>query len=197
MRKIPTIFVRDDTDRRFVTSRPHADCDWVFRGEGVPTRKYDGTCVMYDGGQWWARREVKADRPAPPGFVLVQTDQTTGKSVGWEPVEKSPFAKFHAEALREGGTDWHTGTYELVGPKVNGNPERATAHRLIEHATAAKVDLTERGFDAIRLAVLAARDADGCEGIVFHHEDGRMAKVKARDFRRAAPATLARSTGQD
>jgi hypothetical protein len=32
--------------------------------------------------------------------------------------------------------------------------------------------------------VLAARDVDGCEGIVFHHDDGRMAKIKARDFRR-------------
>ena len=200
MRKIPTIFVRDDNDRRFVTSRPHPDCDWVFRGEGVPTRKYDGTCVMYDGDQWWARREVRAagalyarnsraPRPAPPGFVLVQTDETTGKSVGWEPIEQSSFARFHAEALREAGAgaDWRTGTYELVGPKVNGNPERVAGHRLIEHATAAKVDLTERSFDAIRLAVLAAREGDGCEGIVFHHEDGRMAKIKARDFRRAAP----------
>ena len=78
------------------------------------------------------------------------------------------------------------GTYELVGPKVNGNPERVSAHRLVEHAAAAKLDLSERTFEAIRTAVLAARDSDGCEGIVFHHEDGRMAKIKARDVRRAA-----------
>ena len=184
MRKIPTIFVRDDNDRRFVTSRPHPDCDWVFRGEGVPTRKYDGTCTMYDAERWWARREVGAGRPVPEDFVLVQTDETTGKRVGWEPIERSPFAKFHAEALRDGPAYWAAGTYELVGPKVNGNPERTPGHRLIEHATAAKVDLPARTFDAIRAAVLAARDIDGCEGIVFHHDDGRIAKIKARDFRR-------------
>ena len=34
-------------------------CEWVIAGEGVATRKYDGTCVMYDGDEWWARREVK------------------------------------------------------------------------------------------------------------------------------------------
>jgi hypothetical protein len=27
--------------------------------------------------------------------------------------------------------------------------------------------------------------ADGIEGIVWHHDDGRMAKIKARDFPRA------------
>jgi hypothetical protein len=181
MRKIPTIFVRDDHDRRFVTTEPHPACDWVFRGEGVPTRKYDGTCVMYDGHRWWARREVRPGRPVPDGFVLVETDGTTGKTVGWEPVEQSPFARFHAEAVR-GAWEWRPGTYELIGPKVNGNPERAAEHRLVEHAGAAAVDLAGRTFAAIRAAVLAARADDGCEGIVFHHDDGRMAKIKARDF---------------
>jgi hypothetical protein len=182
MRKIPTIFVRAEHDRRFVTSEPHPACDWVFRGEGVPTRKYDGTCVRFDGTSWWARREVRAGRPAPDGFVLVETDDTTGKSVGWEPVAQSPFARFHAEALGAGTGDWAPGTYELVGPKINGNPERAEGHRLIAHSGAEKVDLPERTFDAIRAVTLAARADSGCEGIVFHAPDGRMAKIKARDF---------------
>jgi hypothetical protein len=182
MQKIPTIFLRDDQDRRYVTTEPNPACDWVFRGEGVPTRKYDGTCVRYDGTRWWARREIRPDRSAPAGFVLVATDPVTGKGVGWEPVEQSSFAKFHAEAAA-GAVQWRPGTYELVGPKVNGNPERSPVHRLVEHATAAKLDLPGRGFDAIRAAVLAARAADGCEGVVFHAGDGRMAKIKARDFR--------------
>src|SRR4029453_13137887 len=108
----PTIFERDDNDRRFVTSEPHPACDWVFRGEGVPTRKYDGTCVRFDGTAWWARREVKSGRPAPAGFVLVETDATTGKSVGWEPIGQSPFAAFHSEAVAGGDGTWQAGTYE-------------------------------------------------------------------------------------
>ncbi len=182
MRKIPTIFVRDDNDRRFVTSEPHPDCDWVFRGDGVPTRKYDGTCVRFDGADWWARREVRPGRPVPADFVLVQTDEVTGKSVGWEPISASAFARYHAEALAAGGPDWKPGTYELIGPKVNGNPERAEGHRLVPHESAEPVGLTGRTYEAIRAAVLAAHDAYGCEGIVFHASDGRMAKIKARDF---------------
>ncbi len=183
MRKIPTIFIRDDNERRFVTSEPNPVCGWVFGGEGVPTRKYDGTCVMFDGTSWWARREVKAGRPTPSGFVLADTDDTTGKCVGWEPMEQSPFAKFHAEALRALDRAPKPGTYELVGPKINRNPEQAAAHQLLRHEDADRLELSERTFEAIRAVTLAAHAADGCEGIVFHAADGRMAKIKARDFR--------------
>jgi hypothetical protein len=43
-------------------------------------------------------------------------------------------------------------------------------------------DLT---FDGIRSTVLALAAIDGCEGVVWHHTDGRMAKIKARDFPKA------------
>ncbi len=75
-----------------------------------------------------------------------------------------------------------TGTFELVGPKINGNPERSDLHRLVEHALARDVAVPELTFEGIRSAALALATADGCEGIVWHHPDGRMAKIKARDF---------------
>ncbi|WP_042414813.1 RNA ligase 1 family protein [Streptacidiphilus anmyonensis] len=185
MRKIPTLFRRDPDDRAHVLPEGNPVCQWVFDGEGVATRKFDGTCVMLDAqGEWWARREVKPGRTPPPNYVPVETDEVTGKTMGWEPVAQSAFAKFHAEALanttlREG----LTGTFELVGPKINGNPERVGTHRLVEHATALTVDVPELTFDGVRAAVLALADADGCEGVVWHHPDGvRFAKIKARDF---------------
>ena len=51
MRKIPTLYVRDwDGDRRYVLPQVTPGCEWVVvNGEGVATRKFDGTCVMYDG----------------------------------------------------------------------------------------------------------------------------------------------------
>ena len=60
MRKIPTALVRDPDDRAHVLDEVTPGCEWVFAGEGIATRKYDGTCTMLDGnGKWWARREVK------------------------------------------------------------------------------------------------------------------------------------------
>lgn len=180
MKKIPTLFRRDPDDMRYVTREPHPDCAWVFAGEGVATRKYDGTCTMFDGERWWARREVKPGKAAPSNFVQIDYDEITGKTVGWEPVEQSAFAKYHAEALevtQAGAKGWPTGTYELVGPKVNGNPEQVIRHYLWAHAAADVLD-APRDFDALA-AWLSKFEG---EGIVWHHPDGRMAKLKPKDF---------------
>ncbi|HLL69079.1 MAG TPA: hypothetical protein VK453_25690 [Micromonosporaceae bacterium] len=197
MQKIPTVFVRDDNDRRYVTDQVNPACQWVLDGEGVATRKYDGTCVMFDGREWWARREVKPGKVAPENYVPLGTDEVTGKTMGWEPIEQSSYAKYHAEALNHfgpAGWNWTPGTYELVGPRVNGNPERVEQHTMQLHAWADVLDRggAARSFDAIKGAVLAAARAGGLEGIVYHHPDGRMAKIKARDFRQTSPAAVAR-----
>lgn len=194
MRKIPTVFVRDhESGLRYVSREPHPDCGWVFDGEGQPTRKYDGTCVMFDGEKWWARREVKPGKATPANFVHVGHDETTGKTVGWEPVEQSSFAKYHAEALEYGVGIGHwerqagpqkDQTYELVGPRVNGNPEHVDRHLLVDHGYMAAVDYDEmrslpRDFDGIGKWLAAHPD---WEGVVWHHPDGRMAKIKRKDF---------------
>lgn len=180
MNKIPTIFDRDwDGDRSRVLDVPVSGCEWVFDGEGVATRKYDGTCVMFDGEKWWARREVKDGKQPPPGFVSSGHDHVTLKNVGWEPIEQSPFAKFHQEALDNDGDEWpwRQGTYELCGPKVQGNPEHFDSHVLVCHADAATA-IVYRTFNGLRDAL----EHYDWEGFVFHHPDGRMAKIKKRDF---------------
>ncbi|MEY9877355.1 hypothetical protein ABH931_006879 [Streptacidiphilus sp. MAP12-33] len=184
MRKIPTLFLRDPDDRAHVLPEINPVCQWVIDGEGTATRKFDGTCVMLDeSGEWWARREIKPGKTPPPNYVAVTTDEVTGKTMGWEPIEQSAFAKFHVEALAEPGVGGRKpGTYELVGPKINGNPERERSHRLIAHADAQRLPNPELTYEGIRAAVVAYGSL-GAEGIVWHHEDGRMAKVKARDFR--------------
>lgn len=193
MQKIPTLFRRDPDDMRHVTREVHPECKWVLDGEGVPTRKYDGTCVrLTRDGLWWARREVKPGKAAPPNYVPVELDEATGKTVGWEPIEQSAFAKFHAEALKEKAVldfypvDWppEPGTYELLGPKVNGNPERVDEYLLVRHGYRAAVDEREaasagRDYESLRDWLLAH---PAWEGIVWHHPDGRMAKLKRRDF---------------
>lgn len=193
MNKIPTLFVRDPEDRAHVLPEVTPGCEWVLAGEGRPTRKYDGSCVMFDGTDWWARREVKPGREVPPNFVALSTDETTRKTVGWEPIGQSPFAAYVAEALgRDYGIADHDnwdgppspGTYELVGPKVNGNPEEVPHHILVRHGYTPAVDAWHLGemvltFEGIR-EYLKPRVLR--EGIVWHHPDGRMAKIKRKDF---------------
>lgn len=179
MRKIPTLFLRDPEDMCHLLNEVHPECKWVLNGEGVPTRKYDGTCMMLDvDNQWWARYGIKPGKPAPLGFVQVEYDEITGKTVGWGPAERSPFAKFWREALSSMCRPHAVGTYELCGPKVNKNPEGQARHVLIPHGDADVVDGVPRDFAGLR-AFLAEFPH---EGIVWHHPDGRMAKIKCRDF---------------
>lgn len=177
MKKIPTLFVRDENDRRYVTEQVSPGCEWVLAGEGVSTRKFDGTCVKWDGTQWWARREVKPGKQAPAGFVLEQADEVTGKSVGWEPAVQSSFISFLIEA--DQGLDWNEGTYELCGPKINGNPEGFPQHVLVPHGDF-HLGPDGRTHGVIREYLRLAEDM---EGLVYHHPDGRMVKIKRRDFR--------------
>lgn len=185
MKKVPTLFLRDEQDRSRVTREVNPACAWVLAGEGVATRKYDGTCArLTNDGLWWARREVKPGKVAPHGYVPVELDENTGKTVGWEPIEQSAFAKFHADALKYDADfsldllGYAPGTYELIGPKVNGNPEGWSHHALIEHAHAQGLPNAPRTWD--ELYIYLGNFAG--EGIVWHHPDGRMAKLKRRDF---------------
>lgn len=100
MKKIPTVLVRNPENRKHVLPEVTPGCEWVMAGEGVATRKYDGTCcLLSEEGNWWARREVKPGKTAPDDFWLEAHDDTTGKTVGWVPMETSAFARWHVEAL--------------------------------------------------------------------------------------------------
>ncbi len=191
MKKMPTVFVRDfGTGPHYVTEQVTPGCEWVLAGEGTATRKYDGACVMLDEqGRWWGRREIKPGKETPPYFVEADRDDVTGKVMGWEPIGYSSFAKYPAEALRETEencedpwTGWKPGTYELIGPRINGNPERYDCHWLIRHEDADVLLLPHRSYEHLRDALLRARAEWGYEGVVFKHPDGRMAKLKAKDF---------------
>lgn len=183
MRKIPTVFKRDPENMKHVLTEVNPDCEWVLAGEGTATRKYDGTCILKDNlGEWWARREVKAGRTSPAGFSEVSTDPNTGKTVGWVPIETSSFHKWFCDALEHNPGPYDAGTYELCGPKVQGNPENFEHHLLVPHGAHTILLGEPVTFERIRDAVLSFASAGGWEGIVWHHPDGRMAKIKARDF---------------
>lgn len=177
MKKIPTLFQRDwDGDRSRVLDIVHVGCEWVLAGEGVATRKLDGTSCLIRDGNLYKRRELRKGDSVPPLFEKADFDEETGKTVGWVPCDIGPEDRWHIEAFE--GKTWADGTYELIGPKVQGNPEQSPVHRLVPHSLCDVFHDVPRTFDGLR-DWLANRDI---EGLVFHHPDGRMAKIKLRDF---------------
>ncbi|MHA1734368.1 MAG: RNA ligase 1 family protein [Promethearchaeota archaeon] len=189
MKKIPSLFVRNwDGDPRLVTRERNPECEWVFAGEGKPTRKFDGTsCLVRDGKLYkrYDRKKIRKGakkgqwRPAPDGWVEVQEpDEKGGHWFGWVPVDfKDPNNRWHKEAWEALEAPLEDGTYELCGPKVNGNPEHLSRHTFIKHGSEV-LDFEGRTYEEIE-AFLRVADI---EGIVWHHPDGRMAKIKKIDF---------------
>ncbi len=182
MKKTPSVFLRNfDTEtQQFSNSfqEPNPVADWVFQGEGVATRKYDGTCCMVKDGVLYKRREVKKGKPIPMGFIFADFDQKTGKSFGWLPVSKDdPQDKYHILAFESSIFPFEDGTYELLGEKIQGNPEKVKGYVLIKHSDAEKM-YPERTFEGLKSFI----QNNDIEGLVFHHEDGRMAKITHEHF---------------
>lgn len=175
MKKTLSLFQRNYDGDRLVRDELVPGAEWVVAGEGVATRKLDGTCCMVRAGVLFKRYDAKDGKTPPSGFEPAQQpDSVTGHWPGWLPVGDGPEDVRHREAFTQPLAD---GTYELCGPKVQGNPEGFESHILIRHGAEILPD-APRSFDAIR-EYLQGLDI---EGIVWHHPDGRMVKIKAKDF---------------
>jgi hypothetical protein len=180
MKKIPTIFIRDmGMGNGKITQEWHPDALWVRDGEGTASVKVDGSCCLIEGGKLFKRYDAKRGKTPPAGFIPAQEpDPVTGHHPGWLEVGEGPEDKWHREGLARtismGGVP--DGTYELCGPKLQGNPERLEYHELIPHGML-PVD-PPRTYDGLRVFL----DGLHREGIVWKHPDGRMAKIKRRDF---------------
>jgi len=192
MRKIISLFQRNYDGDRLVRNEVVPGAEWVLAGEGKATRKWDGTCCLYRTGELFKRYEVKPGGTPPAGFSPAnEVDENTGKQQGWLFVSDLPENRWHLEGLANLMERYNgkppEGTYELIGPKVQGNPEGFSKHVLIPHGSQAGTDLVDGDgglvgvvltFDGIR-DYLATHDM---EGIVWHHPDGRMVKIKGKDF---------------
>lgn len=178
MKKIPTIFIRDFENNGKLLNQKNPECEWVFNGEGIATRKFDGTCVKIECGKYFKRREVKKNKTPPADFIEEQLDTNTGKRIGWMPVTDAPEDKHHIEGYNNMPQPLPDGTYELVGPKIQGDPEDWQSHALIKHLNAETFGNVPVDFNELK-NWMSKKDI---EGLVFHHPDGRMGKIKKKDF---------------
>jgi hypothetical protein len=175
MEKIPTLFLRDPGNMSRVTREVDPAAAWVLAGEGTPTVKRDGTnvrVVVRDGRlrQVWKRRNPTREEKAAgaePGYVGCLAD---------DPGNKHTLAAVAATDF----VVWPDGEWpcEALGPKIQGGVEGG-GPRLYPFSWAPeRLPDCERTFDGIR----ALLERLPVEGVVWHHPDGRMAKLKRRDF---------------
>ena len=155
--------------------------EWVLAGEGVPTRKYDGVCTMVRDGVLYKRLEITDEKRAagkvPASWEPAdERDANTGKQMGWIPVGDGPEDKYLREAF-DGSPFKGDGTYEFLGPKSQGNVEGYPVHLLVRHGDMLLLE-APRSFNALK----AYFEEKNIEGIVWHHPDGRMVKIKGKDF---------------
>ena len=122
MRKIPCLFKRDPANRRRFLPE-HAV---TLPPDAVATVKWDGVAVERDvAGQWWVRHETKPGRRSfdtfhppvwPRDFRFVEHDPTTGKDVGWVPLDlDNPDHELIGDIVLAVGHRCDPGTYEAVG----------------------------------------------------------------------------------
>lgn len=188
MKKIISLFQRNYDGDRLVRDEVTPGAEWVLAGEGVPTVKIDGTCCLVRDGRLYKRYDAKKGRVPPEGWEPCQEspDEHTGHWPGWLPVGDGPEDRWHREAWEDTLNDTamlahsHFGeaTYELIGPKIQGNPYNAEGHFFVKHGKRFWENEPPRDFDSLRTWFAEIK----VEGIVWHHPDGRMVKIKRRDF---------------
>ena len=181
MKKITTLFKKDPNDLSRVLNEVDPNNSWVYDW-GIPTRKYDGTACAIIGGSLYKRYDAKHGKTPPEGAIPCQDpDPVSGHWPHW--VLCTPHDKHYAEAIVTAvkRNDILTnGTYELVGPKVQSNPENFTEHHLVRHGSDILDDLESFDYESIKV-YLTENDI---EGIVFHDGSGqgRMCKIRKKDF---------------
>jgi hypothetical protein len=179
MKKMPCLFQRRFEGRRIAELLRDVTpgCEWVLAGEGAASRKWDGTACMVKDGALYKRYDAKRGKVPPPNAIPCdEPDPVTGHWPHWVPVDAAnPADKWHSLAWTMAPTIFD-GTYELVGPQINGNPEGLSALEFRRHGDW-PIEVV-RTFDGIREYLVAAQ----MEGIVFAHPDGRMCKIRRDDY---------------
>jgi hypothetical protein len=186
MEKIPTLFERNDKFK--VIDKIHEGCDWVIRGEGQATEKLDGMNMRLtvQGGM-----VVKVEKRRNP----TRDQKKAGIVDGWyvDAKEADNNDKWLFDAVRNTDvSSWPDGEHsvEALGPSIQGNPLGLDRHVCVPFNLKIPVyENVPRTFDGLKMFIatealksIYSPHGNLAEGIVFHHPDGRRAKIKRKDF---------------
>lgn len=181
MKKISTLFKKDPNNLGRVINEINVENQWVFDGEAIATRKFDGSAIAIINGELYKRYDVKKGRQAPvDGIPCQEADPISGHHPHWLKCDRNKaedkyfFEGFDALENKEDAT------YELCGEKVQSNPEKIIGHKLIKHGSEL-LQLPSLDFEDLKAYL--SDPSNNIEGIVFHHKsDGRMCKLRKSDF---------------
>ena len=204
MQKIPTMFTRLHDGK--IVNEIAPGCRWVFSGEGFATEKLDGTNVRLTVR---ANEIIRVEKRRNPTAQQRQKFAQRGVRViePWyvdanpdEPADKHIFAA--VEGTDVSGIEDGEYCAEAIGPKLQGNPLELPSARCFMFSvqlilTGIIYPNVPRDFNSLRewfeIADSIYSPGHKPEGIVFYNSDGRLAKIKAKDF--AALAESRASTG--
>lgn len=184
MKKISTLFKKDINNLGRVINEINPENNWVLEGKATATQKFDGSTCAVINGELYKRYDAKKGKMTPDGAIPCQeADLFTGHHPHWVKCDTTKKEdKYFWEgfnALAELGKV-ENGTYELIGEKIQGNPENIRGHLLVKHGNKI-LGLESLDFDFIK-SFLSNTEND-MEGIVFHHiVDNRMCKIRKSDF---------------
>lgn len=181
MKKISTLFKKDPNDLGRVIGEINPENQWVFEGNGIATRKFDGTACAIIEGKLYKRYDVKKGRTIPINAIPCQDpDEITGHHPHWVLCSKEEKADQYFIEAFEVLENKEDATYELCGEKVQGNPEKIKGHELIKHGSFV-LNIPDLSFEGIKSYLMNTEN--DIEGVVFHHKtEARMCKIRKKDF---------------
>lgn len=187
MKKITTLFKKDPNDLGRVINEISPENAWALNKEiSVPTRKYDGTACAIINGILYKRYDAKPGKKIPEGAIPCQEpDEITRHWPHWVKCnEENPEDRWHFEGLRQTcdflKNTLPEGTYELLGEKINNNPEKMEGHYFVPHGSHVLHGLIyPLTFEGIKNYL----EKVDIEGIVFHNKITKeMCKIRKKDF---------------
>jgi len=156
---------------------------WVFEDQChvIATIKFDGTAAMIRDGIIFKRYDAKHGKIPPAGSIPCDEfpDPISGHWPHWVECSKdNPNDVYFINTFGD-GLGFKNGTYELCGEKIGINAEKVIGFRLFKHG---EVTVPTLVFSFGGIMEYLQDDLNDIEGLVFHHTDGRMCKIRKSDF---------------
>ena len=180
MIKITTFFKKDLNDLSRVINEIDPLNEWVLLPSTKATRKFDGSACAIIYGVLYKRYDAKKGKKAPEGAIPCQApDLITGHHPHWVRCDRNkPEDRLFFEGY-DNMNNQSDGTFELIGEKVNSNPEKIKGHQIIRHGVEV-LFIPDLSFEGIKRYL--ANPLNDIEGVVFHGANGEMCKIRKCDF---------------